>query len=90
MKIEISEDELNALVDAVDMALYDQAEYLKTGNPSADYPGEWTEVAEAKAERLRHIAAFCQRVDRPAMADACMELAADLDDVVKGAAEEDQ
>ena len=53
--ITLTEEQVQALGEALDLAYGDQESYLSIGNPSVDYGNEWPETAAAKAQTFRHL-----------------------------------
>lgn len=61
----LTDQEVEALGEALDLAHGDQQSYLNNGNPSVDYGNEWPAVALAKAERFLRLAAVGEKLGFP-------------------------
>ncbi len=62
MKIELTQDEHDGLLEAIDLAISDMQEYLQNGSPHKDYGDEWPDVAVEKGRRFDGIAALCLKI----------------------------
>lgn len=58
----LTDEQQEALGWALEMAHYEQNEYMNYGNPHVDYGSEWPDAARLKAGYCRSIAAIAEIV----------------------------
>jgi hypothetical protein len=62
MKLELTQAEVEALGEVLDLAHGDQESYMSIGNPHIDYGDEWPFIARSKAARFRDVAAIGRKL----------------------------
>jgi len=83
VRIDLTEDERNAICNAAYLAIEDQKNYLSTGSPDVDYGGEWPRVAGEKAESFLCLSSALQKLKFFEDAADAAELAGRLLEVSK-------
>lgn len=81
MRIELTEDERNAICNAADLAIEDQKNYISTGSGAVDYGEEWPAVARAKSEAFLQLAGVLQKIGFVQIAADAAELAREFMEV---------
>jgi len=79
MYIDLTEDERDGLIEAIDRALDDRRYYLQSGSPESDYGDEWPETAREEARRWMNCASALRKFGVIAMADACENIASSME-----------
>jgi hypothetical protein len=75
MTLTITQDERDAIGEALDLAHSDQEHYLHYGNPEIDYGTEWEETAQAKAATFRLLGQVGEKLGFHGEAERWEELA---------------
>lgn len=75
---QLTRQEFNGVLQAIDWALDDQRNWLNNGGGFVDYGDEWPEVAAGKAEKFRGMASFARKLAALQMAEDCETLASEF------------
>ncbi len=77
--IQLTQDEIDALGEILDLAHGDQESYMNIGNPHIDYGDEWPLVASEKAKRFRLIANIGEKIGLHGERERWEALASNMD-----------
>lgn len=75
MKIELTHDEYEGLLEIADLAITDQENYIRDATPALDYGDEWPDVAAERARKFHAVASLLRKLDIVQMAKDADELA---------------
>lgn len=77
-----TEEENEAIMDALQEVVEEQEHYLHFGGWQADYGKEWPEVAARKADRFRRLSRVASKANNDQLAWKCANLANMFEDSV--------
>ncbi len=78
----LTDEEKEAMGEALQAAIEDQKHYLQCGGGRSDYGNEWPEVAARKADRFRRLANVARKAGHRGLADDCENLVKMLEESV--------
>jgi len=75
MTYELQEEDVQAIIEAIDRGWVDREYYLSNGNPHIDYGDEWPESARLEAEQWKAAGDACLKLGQARTAASCFCLA---------------
>jgi hypothetical protein len=78
--IDLTPREYLALIEAVNVAVYETRQYLSNSNPRVDYGDEWPDVAKNHAKDFRGMASAMRKFGQPGVASSCESVAMDFEE----------
>jgi hypothetical protein len=79
LTVSLNANEVEALEEAISMAVDDQLHWIKTGDPISDYGSEWPSVARVKSINFRNMAELAKKAGFSGLAEGCIAVAESIE-----------